>query len=468
MGKNKNITVRFPPSPTGLFHVGNARTFLFNYLFAKQNNGKIVFRLEDTDKKRSKKEYEDDIIESLKWLAIEPDFSTMVKQSERSSIYKKYLEKLIEEGKVYLAEDQKNKDLEVNSSNSTSSAQVIRFKNPNKKIIFNDLIRGDIEFNTSELKDFVIAKNLEEPTYHLAAVIDDYEMGVTHVIRGDDGISNTPRQILIQEAIGAPRPIYAHLPMILAPDKTKLSKRKHGQKVSVYYYKNAGYLPEAIINFLVMIGWNPGACLPADMADQEIFSMEELIKIFDIKKVQKKGGIFNIEKLDWLNREWILRSIPEAQSSNLKAQILKTKFADNKKLADEEFFQKFLKITLDRIHRWVEAAEMLEAGEYDYLFEKPTLDKNKICWKKQSLENARENLEKIMAIFENIFTGQENRLEDEIMKLAEREGKGEVLWPLRYALSGREKSPNPFSLLDILGVEESKKRISDVIKILTN
>ncbi len=247
MNTNKEkIVVRYPPSPTGLFHIGNARTFLFNYLFAKQNNGQVVFRLEDTDKERSKKEYADDIIENLKWLGIEPDFSTTVRQSERKDVYKKYLEKLIVEGKAYLSKEE--------TIEEGQRDEVIRFKNPNKKIKFNDLIRGDIEFDTTELKDFVIAKSLDEPVYHLAVVVDDFEMGVTHVIRGDDGISNTPRQILIQEAIDAPRPIYAHLPLMLAPDGTKLSKRKHGEQVSVSFYRNSGYLPEAMINFLAMVG----------------------------------------------------------------------------------------------------------------------------------------------------------------------------------------------------------------------
>ncbi|MFA6269797.1 MAG: glutamate--tRNA ligase family protein, partial [Candidatus Paceibacterota bacterium] len=229
---NQKVIVRFPPSPTGLFHIGNARTFLFNYLFAKQNDGQIVFRLEDTDKERSKEEYAQDIIENLKWLQIEPDFSTTVRQSERASIYKKYIEKLIAEDKAYLSKEEVTEE--------GQRAEVIRFRNPNKKIKFNDLIRGDIEFDTTELKDFVIAKSIDEPIYHLAVIIDDFEMGVTHVIRGDDGISNTPRQILIQEAIGAQRPVYAHLPMMLAPDQTKLSKRKHGEQVSVSFYKKAG------------------------------------------------------------------------------------------------------------------------------------------------------------------------------------------------------------------------------------
>ena len=440
MPENQKVIVRFPPSPTGLFHVGNARTFLFNYLFAKQNNGQIVFRLEDTDKERSRKEYADNIIENLKWLGIEPDWSSMVKQSERTDVYKKYLQRLMDEGKAYLSKEEPKEE--------GQREEVIRFKNPNKKIKFNDLIRGDIEFDTTELKDFVIAKSLDEPVYHMAVVVDDFEMGVTHVIRGDDGISNTPRQILIQEAIGAPRPIYAHLPMMLAPDKTKLSKRKHGEKVSVSYYKDAGYLPEAMINFLAMVGWNPGT-------DQEIFSMEDLIKVFDLGKVQKKGAIFNTEKFDWLNKEYILRSPKDDQMSNLKTQISKTKFSDKNK--SPEFWEKFLRIILDRIHKWGEVREAIEAGEFDYLFEKPILNKEKILWKGQSKDGAKDKLEEILKVLKQ---------KEEIMKLAEKEGKGEVLWPLRYALSGREKSPDPFTLIDILGTQESKERIGKAVEAL--
>ncbi len=442
MANDNKVIVRFPPSPTGLFHIGNARTFLFNYLFAKQNNGKIVFRSEDTDKERSKQEYADDIIENLKWLGIEPDFSTTVKQSERSDIYKKYLQKLIDEGKAYLSKEE--------TVEEGQRDEVIRFKNPNKKIKFNDLIRGDIEFDTTELKDFIIAKSLDEPVYHLAVVVDDFEMGVTHVIRGDDGISNTPRQILIQEALQAPRPIYAHLPMILATDKTKLSKRKHGETVSVSYYREKGYLPEAIINFLAMMGWNPGT-------DQEIFSMNELIKIFDIQKVQKKGAIFNIEKLDWLNREYILRLSDEDKFSIFNFQFSNTKFKDNEKKNNREFMEKLLKIFLDRIHRWGEVAELLNTDEYDYLFDKPALKKEKICWKNQTPENARENLKKVSEILND---------KEKIMRYANEAGKGNVLWPLRYTLSGKEKSPDPFTLIDILGIEESKNRIQNAIQLL--
>ena len=274
MGK---VAVRMAPSPTGNFHVGGARTALFNFLFARKNNGKFILRIEDTDKERSKKEFEDDIFESLEWLGLKYD--EFYRQSERGEIYKNYVEKMLNNDSVYEAED-----------------KVIRFRNPNKKVKFNDLVRGEIEFDTTELKDFVIAKSADEPLYHLAVVIDDCESGITHVIRGEDHISNTPRQILIQEAIGATRPLYAHLPLILAQDRSKLSKRKHGESVSLGYYRDKGYSPEAVINYLALLGWNPGT-------EQEIFTLEELINVFDLSRVHKGGAIFDEKKLAWVNRK---------------------------------------------------------------------------------------------------------------------------------------------------------------------
>ena len=271
------VAVRMAPSPTGNFHVGGARTALFNFLFARKNNGKFILRIEDTDKERSKKEFEDDIFESLEWLGLKYD--EFYRQSERGEIYRNYIEKMLNNDSVYEAED-----------------KVIRFRNPNKKIKFNDLVRGEIEFDTTELKDFVIAKSVDEPLYHLAVVIDDFESGITQVIRGEDHISNTPRQILIQEAIGATRPLYAHLPLILAQDRSKLSKRKHGEAVSLNYYRNKGYSPEAIINYLALLGWNPGT-------EQEIFTLPELINVFDLARVHKGGAIFDEKKLAWVNRK---------------------------------------------------------------------------------------------------------------------------------------------------------------------
>ncbi|MDO8569671.1 MAG: glutamate--tRNA ligase family protein [bacterium] len=275
--KSEKVVVRMAPSPTGNFHVGSARTALFNFLFARKNNGKFILRIEDTDRERNKKEFEDDIFESLEWLGLKYD--EFYRQSERGGVYKNYIEKMLNQGLAYESDD-----------------KVIRFRNPNKKVKFNDLVRGEIEFDTTELKDFVIAKSVDEPLYHLAVVIDDFESNITHVIRGEDHISNTPRQILIQEAISAPRPLYAHLPLILAQDRSKLSKRKHGESVSLDYYRSKGYSPEAIINYLALLGWNPGT-------EQEIFTLRELINVFDFSRVHKGGAIFDEKKLAWVNRK---------------------------------------------------------------------------------------------------------------------------------------------------------------------
>lgn len=441
---NQKVIVRYPPSPTGLLHVGNVRTALFNYIFAKQNDGKMLLRMEDTDKERSKPEYEDNIISGLSWLGIEAT-GEVWRQSERTEVYKKYLNKLIEENKAYISQETEG-----------SNKEVVRFRNPNINIKFDDLIRGEVSFNTEELGDFIIARNINEPVYHLAVVVDDFESGVTHIIRGEDGISNTPRQILIQEAIGAPRPIYAHLPLVLAEDKSKLSKRKHGESVSLDYYKTAGYLPEAMINFLCLLGWNPGT-------EQEIFTIEEIIKYFSLERVQKKGAIFNIEKLNWINKEYIIRMPREEQFSIFNLEFSKTKWKDSKKKDDKEFMSKLFDIFIERIHRWGEVGESIESGEYDYLFENPTLEVEKIMWKKSTKEKTIEALENINRIIES---EQTEKINEKIKEYAEKEGRGDVLWPLRYALSGKEKSPDPFTLLLILSKAEIVDRINEALEVL--
>ena len=439
--ETQKIIVRFPPSPTGFLQMGNVRTLIYNYLFARQNNGQLLLRIEDTDKERSKKEYEQAIFDDIEWLGLDYDNKKEVwRSSERIEIYKQKIQDLIKSGKAYISQETEGENKEV-----------VRFKNPGGKIKFKDLIRGEIEIDVSDLGDFIIARNINDPLYHLAVSIDDESSGITYIIRGDDHISNTPRQILIIEALGGKIPIYVHLPMVLAEDKSKLSKRKHGEMVSLKFYREKGYEPEAVLNFLTFIGWNPGT-------DQEIFNLGELIKIFNIEKIQKKGGIFDVQKLDWLNREYILRLSNEIKIYNFQSQISKTKWGKNKKIQESEFVKKLLKIILDRIHRWQEVSEIIETGEYDYFFEKPILDKNKICWKNQTPENAKNNLVQILEILDS---------SNKIKELAEKEGKGEVLWPLRYALSGKEKSPDPFSLLDILSKEEIEERIKEAIKILT-
>lgn len=445
-----NIIVRFAPSPTGFLHIGGARTALFNYLFAKQKKGKIILRIEDTDKERSKKEYEEDIFDGLNWLGLK--FDEVYRQSERGNLYKKYLELLINSGKAYISKEEPRE--------GGGRSEVIRFKNPNIIIKFNDLIRGEIEFNTTELKDFVIAKSINEPLYHFAVVVDDFEMEITHIIRGEDHISNTPRQILILEALGAKRPIYAHLPLILATDKSKLSKRKHGESVSVIHYKKKGYIPEAIINFLALLGWNPGG-------EKEIFSIEEIIKLFNIERIQKGSAVFNVEKLNWINKEYIKKmsdtAFEEFIGEYLPQDILKLpKFS-------KEILHKLFSLISDRISYFSQVTEMVDAGELSYFFEEPKLNSENISWKKTTLDITIKHLKMVDKLISEINSEnfKAENIKQTILNYAEKEGRGEVLWPLRYCLSGKEKSPDPFTIAEIIGRDEVLKRIQNAIKILS-
>jgi glutamyl-tRNA synthetase len=435
-----NIITRFPPSPTGFLHLGRARTALFNYLFAKGSGGKLVFRFEDTDKARSKVEFEEVMKESLVWMGIKWDNEKIERQSERLDIYKKYLKKLVDEDKAYISKEtieEGDKKGQVN--------EVVRFRNPNTKITFTDLIRGDITIDTTDLEDFIIARNIEEPLYHLAVVIDDFEMGVTHIIRGDDGISNTPRQILIQKAIGAQQPIYAHLPLILAPDRSKLSGR-HGA-VSVTEYRDKGYLPEALVNYLALLGWNPGT-------EQEIFSMDELIETFDISKVNKAGAIFSEEKLNWFNKQYISKmTIDEFVN---KAQ----------KYIPENTSDKVIILIKEKISNFGEIGNVLET-ELSFVSKAASYPKEALKWKQEpDLVNTKEYLKTIIDMLENVNDFSLESVKSVIWPLAEAKGKGNVLWPMRYALSGKDKSPDPFTMSGILGKEETLRRLKFAYELL--
>jgi len=429
--------------------MGNVRTALFAYLFARQNKGKFILRIEDTDKERSTKESDQAIIDSMKWLGF--DYDEFYRQSERGEIFKKYLNKLITEDKAYISKEENPEE--------GQSKEVIRFRNPNKKVKFIDLIRGEIEFDTTELGDFVIAKSLNEPIFHLSVVVDDFEMGVTHVIRGEDHISNTPRHILIQEAIGAPRPIYAHLPLVLWEDKSKLSKRKHGEKVSLQFYKDLGYLPEAVINFLAMIGWNPGG-------DKEIFSIDELTKLFDFRKIQKSGAVFNVKKLDWINKEYIRSMNYELRITRIKEELEKA----GVKNLDEKMLGKIDLVATERISRFGEIKEMAERGEFDYFFKAPEFPKEKLLWKDEkdftkTKKHLEYVLEKISAVTEKEWNKE--TLKTAVWDYAEKEGRGNVLWPLRYSLSGMEKSPDPFTLAELLGKAVTVERVTNALNLLS-
>src|SRR3989344_35837 len=445
---NKKVITRFAPSPTGRFHVGGIRSALYNYLFAKQNNGTYILRSEDTDKERSKREYEDEFLELFLWLGLKHDL--FFRQSDRLEIHQKYLQKMIDEGWAYLSKETPKEEGERD--------EVIRFKNPNKKVTFNDLVLGDITVDTTDLGDFVIARDINEPLYHLTVVLDDFEMGVTHVIRGQEHTSNTARQILIQEAINAPRPIYAHLPLILNKERAKLSKRDESV-LPAMEYKNQGFLPEALLNFMALNGWNPGG-------EQEVFGLDELIEKFDISKVQKGGGVFNPEKLDWINKEHM-----KLMSEDDRNKEILNRFRKNSVNTDEKFLLKLAPIIFDHISKWGDIDTMVGAGELDYYFNPPQYDVNLLYWKSiPAQEETKKHLEFVLKTLKNVEEdcfSSADKVKELIFDYATNNGRGQVLWPLRVALSGKDKSPDPFTLCYILGKKETLLRLDNAIKKLS-
>ncbi len=435
------VITRMAPSPTGNLHVGTARTALFNYLYTKRHHGTFIMRIEDTDKERSRPEYETEILEGLAWLGITWD--AFYRQSERTLIYRGYLERAIEKGTAYISEEESKKE-------EGKMVQVVRLRNPNTTITFEDEVRGEITFDTTELGDFVIARSLDDALYHFTAVVDDHEMGVTHVIRGEDHISNTPRQILIQEAIGAERPIYAHLPLLLGSDRSKLSKR-HGA-TQLESYKKIGYTKEALVNYLALLGWNPGT-------DEELFTLEELMRIFDLSGVQKGGAIFDVEKLKWFNKEYIRKMDDDSFFSYTETRL------PERIRSLRDFSQARLRRTLpvirERIYTGDDITIFGEAGEFDFAFETPSVDLVMLKWKNDDkVERALPRLQKCAEIIATIPENAPSELiKERIFDYAQEVGKGEVLWPLRVALTGRERSPDPFTIISIIGSGEAYHRV---------
>ncbi|MCF7795628.1 glutamate--tRNA ligase [Patescibacteria group bacterium] len=493
-----SVKVRFCPSPTGLLHIGTIRTCLYNFLFAKQNNGKIVFRMEDTDKNRSTKKYAENIISGLKNLGIYSDEGigtdkdeNLYYQSNRGEIYKKYLLDLLYSGNAYFCfctkeeldakkENNKNNgiaykyDGKCRPSDNQDSSEIkkyieesekrikngenatIRLKiNKNERIKFNDLVRGDISFNTDDFDDFIIAKSINEPLYNFTVVIDDYEMKISHIIRGEDHITNTPKQILIYKAFNFSLPEFAHLPLILNEDKTKLSKRKN--KVSVDDYLSEGYLKEAILNFLFLLGFNTPD-------EKEIFSLSEMIEVFNLSKVHKGGAVFDMKKLNWINSKYIR----DMEFSKF-LEYFKEEITFNN--IDKDFLKRIAILEKERINKFSDIKDdlfLFEIFDYnieDIINEKMGVDLNII---KTSLENSLKlinNFDIDYNLDKNII---ENNLKEGFIKLINDLDlkNGQVLWPLRYVLSGVDKSPGVFELIWVLGKEESIKRINFALNLL--
>jgi len=453
---SKQIKVRIAPSPTGALHLGTARTALFNYLFAKKNKGQFILRIEDTDLERSKKRHEKDIIENLKWLGLDWD-GELYRQSERTEIYKKYIKKLLNSGDAFYC-DHSQKELDEEKQKQISKKQaprhvcnrkgkakqgIIRFRAPDKKIIFDDLIRGKVEFEAKLLGDISIARDEKTPLYNLSVVVDDIEMEISHVIRGEDHISNTPKQILLYSVFKADLPQFAHLPLILGPDKSKMSKR-HGV-VSISWYRKEGYLSEALVNFMVLLGWNPGTT-------QEIFSMDQLIKKFSLERVHKGGAIFNIERLDWINGQYIRKMDLDELTKKCLPYL--------KKEVDFDYAKKVVALEQERIKK------LSEIGELTKFFFTDELDYSKelLIWKEMELKKVKDNLEILAKELEKTGDFDKKTLESVLMPLARKHGSGELLWPLRVALTGQKASPGPFEIMEVLGKKKSLERIKKAIE----
>jgi glutamyl-tRNA synthetase len=436
-----NVKTRIAPSPTGRFHIGTARTALFNYLFAHHQGGTFVVRIEDTDKERSTSEYEKEIIEGLEWLGLKHD--EFARQSEQAPRHQQLLEQLVAEGKAYVSKEESKNE-------PGKTVELVRLKNPGTTVTFTDVIRGDISFDTTELGDLIIARSVSDPLYHFAVVVDDMDTGITHVIRGEDHISNTPRQILIQEALGATRPVYAHLPLILNEKRAKLSKRDG--VTAMFDYRDEGFLPEAVVNYLGLLGWNPGD-------EREDFSLEKLCAAFTLEKVHKGGAIFDREKLLSVNQRWMRKLSDEdyIRKGSLEA-------ADPTKLLQA------VPLLKERAKTFTEARELL-AGELSCLFSSPRPSREQLL-AKGGEEATKGHLEAVKGLIQGLGEGVDPEgVKAALMPYAdgvpkEEGGRGAVLWPLRYALSGLERSPDPFTLISILGKEESGKRIDTALGIL--
>lgn len=474
-----HIRTRYAPSPTGPLHIGGAHTALFNYLFARKHGGEFILRMEDTDLERSDKKYEKEIFEGLVWLGIEADENPEkggpyrpYRQSERTESYKKYIERLLADKLAFYCfhsekelMEEKTKLLEVKRPplhlceyrtldpkeaeilTETKKDYIIRFKtHAGRKITFKDLIRGGVSFTSDLLGDFSIAKRTDVPLYNFAVVVDDEEMKITHVIRGEDHISNTPKQLLLIEALGFKVPHYAHLPLILGPDRSKLSKR-HGA-TSVGEYRYAGYLPEALLNFMALLGWNPGD-------EREIFSQKALIKQFSLEKIQKSGAIFDITKLAWMNGEYIRqKSVRKLTELCIPYLINFLQFSIPNDQFSNDYIKKIVALEQPRLKKLSAIGERT-----DYFFNKPQYDSRLLCWKDASDKEILQSIDKSIEIISKLAESDPASLEKKFLIEMGEGDKGKILWPLRVALTGKKASPGPFEIIGILGTKETIHRL---------
>jgi glutamyl-tRNA synthetase len=467
----KKVRVRFAPSPTGPLHVGGARTALFNYLYAKQVGGVFVLRFEDTDESRSEAVFEESIVSGLKWLGLNWDEEYY--QSKRAEVYQTYLQKLTDAGLTY----------------KQDGGIYFRLPTDSREIIVHDIVRGEVKFNSQDFDDIVLFKRDGTPTFHFANVVDDIDMNITHVIRGEDHLSNTPKHILLYEALGAEIPQFAHIPLILNPDRSKMSKRTGD--TAVEEYQKAGYLPEAMINFLVQLGWSP----PEDTTPSSVIRqltdppLQELIRLFNLERVQKAGAVFDLKYLNHLNHHYLMqKSLDEyvelaTPYLNVIPSVAEESKQENKQDGSTDPLTRFvlsspkglpanlltraLALVQDRAQTLSEIPELIE-----YFFQAPDYDAKLLVFKKSSPDQTQKGLDAALKVLEVVDESEWNqaKLQQILDQVIATEGlqPGDIFWPVRVALSGEEGSPSPVELLEALSKLESISRIKTAIKKLVS
>lgn len=501
------VRVRFAPSPTGYLHIGGLRTALYNELFARHENGRFILRIEDTDRSRYVEGAVESLLRTLKWAGLEPDEGPYLAddgtikergangpyvQSARLETYAAQAARLIADGKAYrcfcspealeetrqtqttagspLMYDRRCRKLpaaEAGRRAARGEKHVIRLKVPELgQTAFDDVIRGRVVFENSLIDDQVLIKSDGFPTYHLANVVDDHLMGITHVIRGEDWLPSMPKHRLLYEAFGWTPPTFAHLPLLFNPDRSKLSKRQGD--VAVEDYRKRGYLPEAVINFVALLGWNPSA-------EQEVYSKDELIAKFNLSRINKAGAVLNREKLDWLNREYLKKLVPEelerlvlpyfVDAGMLRPAGERVTAADGSDAT--EIFVRGLSLERSRVDRLDQLPEVMA-----WYFSDVAIDPKLIPWKKSSLEDAAERLKAVLEALgsaDEAAFGEAKALEQPVFQLIADKGWGnsDTLWPMRYALTGQTASPSPFEVAWALGRDKSLARLKAALAAIS-
>ncbi len=434
------IRVRFAPSPTGSLHIGGARTAIFNWLYARAKKGKFILRIEDTDKERSETRYMDEILDSLKWLGF--DWDQVYYQSQRFDIYRRFAQKLLEEAKAYEEEGL--------GENNQVKGKAIIFKVPAEKVKINDLIHGEIEFDTSVIKDQVLIKSDGTPAYNFACVVDDADMQITHVIRGDDHISNTPKQVMLYKALGFPPPEFAHLPLILGKEGGRLSKRTGATAISDY--RKMGYLSQALVNYLLLLSWSPGE-------NREIIEAQEAIKLFDIQDVNKTAATFDIVKLNWINNQYLKKMDTNELTNQLIPRLLDKGYLKEGNF-DRDYVVSLVKLFQARLSTLNDFLDWADFFFVDDITPEPQA-KEKFLNQDLSKEFKlfSEKLDSLKQF--DIATIEEGfrQLVAELNIPAKS-----LIHPIRVALTGKTIGPGLFEVIYYLGKERTKNRLMKWIK----